>query len=116
MRVLAGKEVTIGAHPGPFVDQGQGTVNFNATGLPPVASNVSITATATELVGGAGSNPLNASEFSQAITQPTPSPTPIPTPTPTPPPPAQLLNIATRARVESGDNVLIGGFINGGGN
>ena len=68
MRVLAGKEVTIGAHPGPFVDQGQGTVNFNATGLPPVASNVSITATATELVGGAGSNPLNTSEFSQAIT------------------------------------------------
>ena len=29
----------------------------------------------------------------------------------TPPPPAQLLNISTRTGVQSGDNVLIGGFI-----
>jgi hypothetical protein len=35
-----------------------------------------------------------------------------PTPTPTPPKtPAQLQNISTRARVQTGDNVLIGGFI-----
>lgn len=38
-------------------------------------------------------------------------PTPTPTPTPTPIPPAQLANISTRLSVESGDNVLIGGFI-----
>jgi hypothetical protein len=31
--------------------------------------------------------------------------------TPTPTPPAQSLNISTRLRVETGDNVLIGGFI-----
>lgn len=58
------------------------------------------------------------------IVLPTPSPTaspnPPPTPTPTPTPsgtpgptatPAQALNISTRMRVETGDRVLIGGFI-----
>jgi hypothetical protein len=62
--------------------------------------------------------------------QPTPTPTPIPTATPSPTPsptstpsptppasptptatPASLGNISTRLRVETGDNVLIGGFI-----
>ena len=45
---------------------------------------------------------------------PTPTPSPIPTPTPTPTPtatPSILGNISTRLRVETGDNVLIGGFI-----
>jgi hypothetical protein len=42
----------------------------------------------------------------------TPTPTPAATPTPTStPPPAQLMNISTRSAVQSGDNVLIGGFI-----
>jgi outer membrane biosynthesis protein TonB len=42
---------------------------------------------------------------------PTPSPTPI-SPTPTPSPTAaQPINLSTRMRVESGDNVGIGGFI-----
>lgn len=40
---------------------------------------------------------------------PTPTPTPIPTPTPTQA--STLANISTRLRVETGDNVLIGGFI-----
>jgi hypothetical protein len=35
---------------------------------------------------------------------------PVPTPTPTPTP-AQALNISTRLRVETGDNVMIGGFV-----
>ena len=40
------------------------------------------------------------------------TPCTAPTPTPTPPKaPAQLQNISTRARVLTGDNVLIGGFI-----
>jgi hypothetical protein len=45
---------------------------------------------------------------------PTPSGTPTPTPsgTPTPtPPPSTLGNISTRLSVQTGDNVLIGGFI-----
>jgi plastocyanin len=45
------------------------------------------------------------------VTPPTPSPTPSPTPTPRPPSQAQLLNISTRMRVQTGENVLIGGFI-----
>jgi hypothetical protein len=39
------------------------------------------------------------------------APTPTPTPTPTATPVTTLANISTRLRVETGDNVLIGGFI-----
>jgi len=43
---------------------------------------------------------------------PTPTPTATPSPTATPTPsPAQALNISTRLRVETGDNLMIGGFI-----
>ena len=40
-----------------------------------------------------------------------PPPPPTPTPSPTAVPAARLANISTRLRVETGDNVLIGGFI-----
>ncbi|HEY3663229.1 MAG TPA: plastocyanin/azurin family copper-binding protein [Chthoniobacterales bacterium] len=40
----------------------------------------------------------------------TPTPTPSPSPSPSPSG-SQLLNISTRMRVQTGDNVLIGGFI-----
>ena len=49
-----------------------------------------------------------------ATPTPTPTPTPSASPTPTPSPspsPAQALNLSTRMRVETGDNVGIGGFI-----
>lgn len=46
----------------------------------------------------------------EATATPTPTPTATPSPTPTPTP-AQLLNISTRTRVGTGDNILIGGFI-----
>lgn len=39
------------------------------------------------------------------------APASTPTPTPRPPSQAQLLNISTRMQVQTGDNVLIGGFI-----
>lgn len=43
---------------------------------------------------------------------PTPTGTPGPTATPTPPPgPSQLLNISTRLKVQTGENVSIAGFI-----
>lgn len=48
----------------------------------------------------------------------TPTPTPTATPTPTPNPtatPVLFQNISTRAQVQTGDNVLIGGFIVTGG-
>jgi hypothetical protein len=53
-------------------------------------------------------------QVSSATPTPTPTPTPTRTPTPTPTPtatPSILGNISTRLRVETGDNVLIGGFI-----
>jgi WD40 repeat protein len=52
-----------------------------------------------------GSTPLPT-----PIATPTPAVTPTATPTPTPSRP-EALNISTRMRVESGNNVLIGGFI-----
>ena len=42
---------------------------------------------------------------------PTPTPSTTPTPTPSPTPASQLGNISTRAFVQTGDNVVIGGFI-----
>ena len=52
---------------------------------------------------------VGAVEFAPSDIPP-PPPTPTPTPTPTAVP-ARLGNISTRLRVETGDNVLIGGFI-----
>jgi hypothetical protein len=46
-----------------------------------------------------------------ATATPTATPTPTPIPTPTPNPAAQAVNLSTRMRVETGDNVGIGGFI-----
>jgi hypothetical protein len=47
-----------------------------------------------------------------ATPSPTPTATPTPSPTTTPSPPAaQALNISTRLRVETGDRIMIGGFI-----
>ncbi len=53
---------------------------------------------------------IGAFEFGGTL--PTPSPTPTATPAPTATPvPNRLANISTRVRVETGENVLIGGFI-----
>jgi len=47
----------------------------------------------------------------QPTASPTPTPTPTPPPTPSPTPATQTLNLSTRMRVQTGDNVGIGGFI-----
>jgi uncharacterized delta-60 repeat protein len=56
-----------------------------------------------------------AATATSTVAPPTPSPTPtstaIPTPTPSPVPAAQAVNLSTRMRVQTGDNVGIGGFI-----
>jgi hypothetical protein len=72
--------------------------SFNMS-VPQIGGAQRVTATATDPSG-------NTSEFSAA--NPILNPTPTPTPTATP---GQLLNISTRLRVQTGDNVLIGGFI-----
>jgi hypothetical protein len=63
---LGSATLTLGASPGPFVDQGQVKVTFSAD-LPVVPDGQVITATATQLIGGAGSTPLNTSEFSAPV-------------------------------------------------
>ncbi|PZR75005.1 MAG: hypothetical protein DLM73_06415 [Chthoniobacterales bacterium] len=86
-----------------------GDASFSVSLNVPVANGRSVTATATDSVG-------NTSEFSAGIVVPTPAPSPTPTPTATPTPtptvaPTKALNLATRARVDLGDKVTIGGFI-----
>ena len=55
---------------------------------------------------------IDIGSFEVQLDLPIPTPTPSSTPTPTPTPSTiQLANISTRARVETGDNVTIGGFI-----
>ena len=56
--------------------------------------------------GRSGVSDIGAFEFGGSGPSPTPSPTASPTPTP-----SQLLNISTRVRVQTGDNILIGGVI-----
>ena len=80
-----------------------GDVSFNASLNVPVANGRIVTATATDAVG-------NTSEFSAGLVVPTQAPAPTPTPTPTAAP-TNFLNLSTRARVDTGDRVVIGGFI-----
>jgi CSLREA domain-containing protein len=97
-----------------------GNASFSVALNTPVTNGRFVTATATDGIG-------NTSEFSAGIlvpTQPPPSPTPTATATATPTasptatatatptaPPTNALNISTRARVDIGDRVTIGGFI-----
>ena len=63
--------------------------------------------------GGDGSD-IGAFEVQTFTPTPTPTSTPTPGPTATPSltaTPARSLNISTRSRVQTGDNVMIGGFI-----
>ncbi len=67
-----------------------------------------VTSTATDASGNTGT-----CTFTVTV-QPAPTPTPTPVPTATPGPtarPSYLGNIATRLKVEAGDNTLIAGFI-----
>jgi len=109
---VAGLKVTFTANPsagganGTFTGTGTrfATATTNAAG---VATAPAFTANGTPggytmnaTVPGAGTGPFALSNTSSG------------TPTPTPPPSSTVLgNISTRLRVETGDNVLIGGFI-----
>ncbi len=91
------------------IDGGQSTgSNTDQRGFPRPVDDPSIP----NPTGGDGSD-IGAFEVQTLITPtPTPTPTPSPTATPSPTPtPARSLNISTRARVQTGDDVMIGGFI-----
>jgi len=62
------------------------------------------------VVGGASPTPGVTPTPTPGIT-PTPTPPVTPTPGVTPPPSSQALNLSTRMRVQTGENVGIGGFI-----
>ena len=95
---------------------GQATPTPTATVTPSATPGTTPTPTATPVVTPTPTPLPTATPTATAATTPTPTATPVPTPTPTPtatpvPSPAQALNISTRMRVETGNNVLIGGFI-----
>jgi hypothetical protein len=71
------------------------------------------TATPTPTLTPAPTTTPGATPTPTATPSPTSSATPTPagSATPTPTPPAQALNLSTRMRVQTGDNVGIGGFI-----
>jgi CSLREA domain-containing protein len=75
-----------------------GNLSFNTSLIVPVANGRIVTATATLAAG-------NTSEFSAGLVVPTQLATPTPTPA------SQAVNLSTRMRVQTGDNVGIGGFI-----
>jgi hypothetical protein len=85
---------------------GSCNASFGPLSFPVPPGQRFVTATATRL--DAMGNPIETSEFSALVAGPQPSPTPTPTATPTR---SRLRNISTRSFVQTGDNVMIGGFI-----
>jgi uncharacterized delta-60 repeat protein len=95
---------------------GEGTrsgSNWELSGLNlPIGANIYIRARGYYGTGNdVGSESVQEVVRQAFFTQAAPVPTPTPMPTPTPTPVTTLANISTRLRVETGDNVLIGGFI-----
>ena len=89
------------------------------TTTPSATATATIFPTATPSASDCGFNCTPAPPpTATATASPTPTPTPTVPPTPSPTPtvtpsatPAQALNISTRLRVETGERVMIGGFI-----
>ncbi len=85
------------------------------TGTPSPTPTATATATATATPTATATATATATPATTPtptpVATPTPSPTAAPTPTPTPTPAAQAINLSTRMRVQTGDNVGIGGFI-----
>lgn len=76
-------------------------------------SNNSVAATSEIVNVGAAPAPTpTPTPGATATPTPVPTPTPLPIATPTPTPiPSTFVNVSTRANVQTGDNVLIGGLI-----
>ena len=84
-----------------------------APDVTPTTPTPTPTATATATIPPSPTPTATATATATATSTipPTPTPTPTVTPSPTPTPAAQPLNLSTRMRVQTGDNVGIGGFI-----
>jgi hypothetical protein len=86
-----------------FTDPTHVTLNLNTTAASPGTRDVTITNPDLQTRTGVG-------VLTVTVTS-SPTPTATVTPTPTPIPVAQAINLSTRLRVQTGDNVGIGGFI-----
>jgi hypothetical protein len=101
---------------GAFADGGSHNILFEYVGNSTGGSSYAVdNVTLTTGVGCSTPTPsptVPPTPTPSATATPTVPPTPSPTPTPTPSLlPAQALNISTRLRVETGERVMIGGFI-----
>jgi hypothetical protein len=95
-----------------------GRIDIGSLEVQPAPPTPTPTATVTPTATATATPTETATATPIATPTPTPTPTATATPTPTPSPtatpsptPAQALNISTRLRVETGDKVMIGGFI-----
>jgi Metallo-peptidase family M12 len=89
------------------------TATATATVAPSATPTVTPTSTPTATATATSTPITTPSPTPSPTPTPTATPTPVPTPTPTPSPTpaAQAINLSTRLRVQTGDNVGIGGFI-----
>jgi hypothetical protein len=83
----------------------------SATPLPTATATPAPTATATPFPTATAAPTATPGPSATATPSATPGASATPSPSATPSTAAQPLNIATRGRVESGDNAMIGGFI-----
>ncbi len=86
-----------------FIDNGNGTAKLAGTPAAGTAGTYYLTIMAHN---GVGLDPQQL--FTLTVTGSAPTPTPTPSPTPSK---AQALNLSTRLRVDTGEKVMIGGFI-----
>ena len=82
-----------------------------ATPTPAATATATVPPTLTPTPAATASATATPTATATAPPAATPIPTPIATPTPTPMPAAQAVNLSTRMRVQTGNNVGIGGFI-----
>jgi hypothetical protein len=91
------------------------TATATATSTPTATPTATATATSTPVVTPTPTQTPSPTPSATATATFTPAvsptPTPVATPTPTSTPEAQAINLSTRMRVQTGDNVGIGGFI-----
>ena len=96
---------------------GHGYANSTATATPTATATATVAPTLTPSPTPTATATATATPSATATATPTATatatvaPTPTPTATPSPSPATKAINLSTRMRVQTGDNVGIGGFI-----